>query len=192
MKPSKKINGLFCFLFRYLDSWTLFSGQEIYGLFLRRLVGILQAQGILKIPWRSNPAATTKVATTKTAMGQVVGITNREAAWANKSAMAKEMNLASNRALVRVAQPHLLIKFNTCKVVRVLTLNRIRRRLKHRGVRFWKLLNKYERAFHVNQRSANASWGRKVGCGSSLFMYYALMIPSSQVANWYKSLLYGL
>lgn len=89
-------------------------------MFLRRLVGILRVQGILKTPWRNNPAAIIKVATIKIAMGRVVGITNRKAILGNKLIMAKLMNLASNnRALTRVAQLHLLIKCSNRRALNV-------------------------------------------------------------------------
>lgn len=70
---------LLWFSFRYLDSWTLYSGLETYGLFSRRPAGIPQDRDIFRTQWKSTAAAITKAGTTKTAMGQAVGTTSRQA-----------------------------------------------------------------------------------------------------------------
>lgn len=95
---------LLFFPLRSLASWTLSSGQATFGLCLRRQAGIPRASGMLRTPWRSNPAAITKVATTKTAMGQLVATTSQ-------APTARWVNMASPRAMARVGQPPSLIKY---------------------------------------------------------------------------------
>lgn len=63
--------------FRSLGSWTLSSGLETSGLFSRRPAGIPRDRDIFQTQWKSTRAAITKADTTKTAMGQVVGIASR-------------------------------------------------------------------------------------------------------------------
>ena len=89
---------------RSLASWTLSSGQATFGLCLRRRAGIPRASGTLRTPWRSSPAATTRVATTKTATGRPVATTSR-------APTARWVNTASPRATARAGQPPSLIRF---------------------------------------------------------------------------------
>lgn len=93
---------LLWFSFRSLGSWTLSSGLETSGLFSRRPAGILQDRGIFQTRWRSTQAAIITAGTTKTAMGQAVGMGSRQA-WGRP-----QMSLANSP----VALLLLLIRFN--------------------------------------------------------------------------------
>lgn len=89
---------------RSLDSWTLSSGQATFGLCLRRRAGTPRASGTLQTPWRSSPVATTREATTRTAMGQLGATTSQ-------APTGRWVTTASPRATARVGQLPSLIRF---------------------------------------------------------------------------------
>lgn len=98
---------------RFLDSWTLSSGQATFGLCLRRRAGTPQASGTLQTPWRSSPVATTRAATTRTATGQPGATTSR-------APTGRWVTTASPRATARAGRPPSLIRFKV-PAVRALT-----------------------------------------------------------------------